>query len=88
VGTRKATPRIETDTNYGAVAPENRPDGLYEVRVSALAHLSIYGVDPERGIVTICQGKGKKDRVLPIADRVLAWLQKYILTVPPKTRPV
>ena len=45
---------------------------------SELAHLSIYDVDPERGIVTIRQGKGKKDRVVPIRDRALAWLQKYL----------
>ncbi len=48
------------------------------MRRSELAHLSIYDVDPERGIVFIRQGKGKKDRVIPIGDRALAWLQKYL----------
>jgi integrase/recombinase XerD len=48
------------------------------MRRSELAHLSIYDVDPERGIVVIRQGKGKKDRVVPIGDRALAWLQKYL----------
>jgi integrase/recombinase XerD len=48
------------------------------MRRSELAHLSIYDVDPERGVVMIRQGKGKKDRVVPIGDRALAWLQKYL----------
>jgi len=48
------------------------------MRRSELAHLSIYDVDVERGIVMIRQGKGKKDRVVPIGDRALAWLQKYL----------
>ena len=48
------------------------------MRRSELAHLSIYDVDPERGIVVIRQGKGKKDRVVPIGDRALTWLQKYL----------
>lgn len=48
------------------------------MRRSELAHLTIYSVDPERGIVVIRQGKGKKDRVVPIGDRAIAWLQKYL----------
>jgi integrase/recombinase XerD len=48
------------------------------MRRSELAHLSIYDVDAERGIVFIRQGKGKKDRVVPIGDRAIAWLQKYL----------
>jgi integrase/recombinase XerD len=48
------------------------------MRRSELAHLSIYSIDPERGIVVIRQGKGKKDRVVPIGERALAWVQKYL----------
>lgn len=48
------------------------------MRRSEFAHLTIYSVDPERGIVVIRQGKGKKDRVVPIGDRAIAWLQKYL----------
>jgi len=48
------------------------------MRRSELAHLSIYDVDPEHGIVVIRQGKGKKDRVVPIGDRGLPWLQRYL----------
>jgi integrase/recombinase XerD len=43
-----------------------------------LAHLKLYDLDTERGTVTIRQGKGKKDRVIPIGDRAAAWIEKYL----------
>jgi len=43
-----------------------------------LANLKLYDLDTERGTVTIRQGKGKKDRVIPIGDRAAAWIDKYI----------
>jgi integrase/recombinase XerD len=48
-----------------------------------LANLKLYELDTERGTVTIRQGKGKKDRVIPIGDRAAAWLDKYILEARP-----
>ena len=43
-----------------------------------LANLKLYDLDTERGTLTIRQGKGKKDRVIPIGDRAAAWIDKYI----------
>jgi integrase/recombinase XerD len=43
-----------------------------------LANLKLYDLDTERGTVTIRQGKGKKDRVIPIGERAAAWVEKYI----------
>jgi integrase/recombinase XerD len=43
-----------------------------------LASLKLYDLDTERGTVTIRQGKGKRDRVIPIGDRAAAWIEKYI----------
>jgi integrase/recombinase XerD len=43
-----------------------------------LANLKLYDLDTERGTVTIRQGKGKKDRVIPIGERAAAWIEKYI----------
>lgn len=43
-----------------------------------LVNLKLYDLDTERGTVTIRQGKGKKDRIIPIGDRAAAWLEKYI----------
>jgi site-specific recombinase XerD len=34
-------------------------------------------VDYERGTLMIRQGKGKKDRMIPIGDRALAWVARY-----------
>jgi integrase/recombinase XerD len=48
------------------------------MRRMEVAHLQLYDIDAERGAVMIRQGKGKKDRYIPIGERALAWLQKYI----------
>lgn len=48
------------------------------VRRRELVHLTIYDVDFERGVVMIRLGKGKKDRVVPIGERALAWIEKYL----------
>jgi len=39
--------------------------------------LNVYDIDTDRGVVTIRQGKGKKDRVVPIGARALAWAEWY-----------
>jgi integrase/recombinase XerD len=51
-----------------------------------LIHLKLFDLDLERGIVTIRQGKGKKDRVIPIGDRAVAWIQKYLREARPHAR--
>lgn len=43
-----------------------------------LANLKLYDLDTERGTLMIRQGKGKKDRVIPIGDRAAAWVEKYV----------
>lgn len=43
-----------------------------------LANLKLYDLDTERGTLMIRQGKGKKDRVIPIGDRAAAWIDKYV----------
>jgi integrase/recombinase XerD len=47
------------------------------IRRLELIHLKLYDVDTERGTIMIRQGKGKKDRMLPIGSRALAWIVKY-----------
>jgi integrase/recombinase XerD len=47
------------------------------MRRQELINLLLYDLDFDRGTVMIRQGKGKKDRVIPIGDRALAWIQKY-----------
>ncbi len=48
------------------------------MRRMELGHLMVYDPDTERGTVTIRQGKGKKDRIIPIGERALAWIAKYV----------
>jgi integrase/recombinase XerD len=48
------------------------------MRRMEIAHLKIYDLDNDRGTVTIRQGKGRKDRVIPIGERALAWAGKYL----------
>ena len=47
------------------------------MRRMELINLNQFDLDTERGTVMIRQGKGKKDRMIPIGDRALAWIQKY-----------
>jgi integrase/recombinase XerD len=39
--------------------------------------LQLHDVDHARGTLMVRLGKGRKDRVVPIGDRALAWVQKY-----------
>ena len=49
-----------------------------------VANLKLYDIDRERGTVMIRQGKGKKDRHIPIGERALAWIAKYIAEARPE----
>ncbi|MDE3032068.1 MAG: site-specific tyrosine recombinase XerC [Acidobacteriota bacterium] len=42
-----------------------------------LIHLSVHNIDLDRGTVMIRQGKGRKDRLIPIGERALAWIEQY-----------
>jgi integrase/recombinase XerD len=53
------------------------------MRRMELIHLKIYDLDTDRGMLTIRQGKGKKDRVIPIGERAAAWVEKYLREVRP-----
>ncbi len=59
------------------------------IRRAELAALTMGDVDDERGTVTVRQGKNRKDRVVPIGARALAWAGRYMdevrptLVVPP-----
>ncbi len=48
------------------------------MRRMELVALRVWDVDQERGCITIRQGKGKKDRVVPAGDRALLWIARYV----------
>lgn len=54
------------------------------IRCGELAQLEVYDLEPERETLIVRQGKGRKDRVLPIGRRALLWLQKYLADVRPR----
>ena len=54
------------------------------MRRTELARLRLHDISHERGTVMIREGKGKRDRVVPIGERALTWLRKYIDDVRPK----
>jgi integrase/recombinase XerD len=43
-----------------------------------LVNLKLFDLQLDRGLVVVRQGKGKKDRYVPIGERATAWLEKYI----------
>jgi integrase/recombinase XerD len=48
------------------------------MRRMEVAGLKVYDVDFDGSTVLIRQGKGRKDRMVPIGKRALAWMMKYI----------
>ena len=47
------------------------------MRRSELMNLKLHDIDLERGTLFIRQGKGRKDRMVPVGDRALAWIVRY-----------
>ena len=54
------------------------------MRRAELVSLDLTDIDGERGTVLIRQGKGKKDRMVPIGERALAWVARYVQEVRPR----
>ncbi len=48
------------------------------------ARLRVPDIDFAGGAVFVRQGKGRKDRVIPIGERALAWIEKYLADARPK----
>jgi integrase/recombinase XerD len=53
------------------------------IRRMELVNLSVFDVDAERGTVMVRQGKGRKDRMVPMGERALFWVQRYLEQVRP-----
>ena len=47
------------------------------MRRMELIGLNQFDIDHERGTLMVRQGKGRKDRMIPIGERALAWIRKY-----------
>ncbi len=53
------------------------------IRRGELTNLSIYDIDARGQTLMVREGKNKKDRLLPIGQRALRWLEKYRLEIRP-----
>jgi integrase/recombinase XerD len=53
------------------------------IRRLELCNLRLYDLDVERGTMMVRMGKGKKDRMIPIGERALAWIDRYATEVRP-----
>jgi integrase/recombinase XerD len=54
------------------------------VRRTELANLELHDVDATKGVAYVRKGKGDKDRVVPIGERALAWIAKYVEQARPR----
>ena len=54
------------------------------IRRMELVSLKLYDVDQKNGLMTIREGKGKRDRVVPVGERALFWLGRYLTDVRPR----
>jgi integrase/recombinase XerD len=54
------------------------------IRRMEIIGLKLYHLSLDRGVVFIQQGKGKKDRYVPIGERAAAWLELYIAEARPR----
>jgi integrase/recombinase XerD len=53
------------------------------IRRQELINLEVRDLDPDRGLLMIRQGKGGKDRMVPIGERACAWIVRYLREVRP-----
>ncbi len=48
------------------------------IRRTELAHLKVYDSDFERQTLFVREGKGRRDRIVPLGERAAAWVRKYL----------
>lgn len=54
------------------------------IRRMELVYLQLYHMDAQRKILHVRQGKGRKDRFVPIGDRAIYWTQRYLYDIRPE----
>jgi integrase/recombinase XerD len=78
------------DAHSGTILRGIRDRAMLEVLYSSglrkgeLMRLVLGEIDTERGTVLVRQGKGRKDRLVPLGERAAAWVQRYLLEVRPQ----
>lgn len=49
------------------------------LRRAELAHLDLQDLDRARGLLLVREGKFSRDRLVPIGERALAWVERYVV---------
>jgi integrase/recombinase XerD len=53
------------------------------IRCGELIALDVYDISHQRGVLTVRLGKNMKDRVVPIGERALSWIEKWTNDIRP-----
>jgi len=53
------------------------------LRRMEIAGLKLHDLDSDRGTLMVRQGKGRKDRMIPVGERAILWIEKYAERVRP-----
>jgi integrase/recombinase XerD len=77
--------QIDSETVFG-LRDRAMLETLYStgMRRRELGRLELPDIDRERGTVLIRSGKGRRDRVVPIGRRALAWIDQYLARSRPR----
>jgi len=54
------------------------------LRRMEIVGVAIYDVDLNRGVLWVRHGKGRRERVVPLGERAMAWLDKYLTEARPE----
>jgi integrase/recombinase XerD len=57
------------------------------IRRMELIALKLYDLDPDRGTLMVREGKGRRQRTVPIGERALRWTEKYLREIRPTLAP-
>ncbi|MCP3995439.1 MAG: tyrosine-type recombinase/integrase [bacterium] len=55
------------------------------LRVSEVVHLRVEDIDSPRMVIRVCQGKGKRDRLVPLSPKLLEILRAYWRAAHPRS---
>lgn len=91
----RSVPSVQEVEAILAEAEHGNPQGLRDrallevlyatgLRRMELAGAAVYDVDLARGVLWVRHGKGGRERVVPLGDRAMAWLDKYLTEARPQ----
>lgn len=91
----RSTPSVAEVEAILAEAEPTTPQGLRDrallevlyatgLRRMELPGVTVYDADLTRGVLWVRHGKGKRERVVPLGERAIAWLDKYLTEARPE----